>query len=102
MDGGIRQGTDVLKALALGAKAVFVGAPMFWGLSVNGESGARNILEILRGELDLAMGLCCVTNARDIPRELVELNGWKRAESLLRRLEKLASTLEQGQLNKRK
>ena len=58
LDGGIRRGTDVLKALALGARAVLIGRPMFWGLAVDGEAGMRSVLEILRDELHMAMGMC--------------------------------------------
>jgi len=57
LDGGIRRGADVLKALALGARAVFVGRPVLYGLAVDGAEGARHILEILRDELALAMTL---------------------------------------------
>lgn len=57
LDGGIRRGTDVLKALALGARAVFVGRPALWGLAVNGVEGAYQVLELLRRELELAMAL---------------------------------------------
>ena len=56
MDGGVRRGTDVLIALALGARAVLVGRPPLWGLAVGGEQGARAVLEILRDEVEL--GLC--------------------------------------------
>ena len=58
MDGGVRRGTDVLVALALGARAVLVGRPLLWGLAVGGEGGARRVLEILRDELELALALC--------------------------------------------
>ena len=58
LDGGIRRGADVLKALALGARAVLIGRPMFWGLAVDGEAGLRSVLEILRDELSMAMGMC--------------------------------------------
>jgi isopentenyl diphosphate isomerase/L-lactate dehydrogenase-like FMN-dependent dehydrogenase len=58
LDGGIRRGTDVLKALALGARAVLIGRPAFWGLAVGGEAGARAVLEMLRDELQMAMGMC--------------------------------------------
>jgi len=58
IDGGIRRGSDVLKAIALGARAVLVGRPILWGLAVAGEGGAHNVLEILRRELDEAMLLC--------------------------------------------
>ena len=58
VDGGIRRGSDVLKAIALGARAVLVGRPVLWGLCVAGEEGALRVLEILRRELDEAMLLC--------------------------------------------
>lgn len=58
LDGGIRRGTDVLKALALGARAVLIGRPLFWGLAVDGESGVRAVLEMLRDELEIAMTMC--------------------------------------------
>ncbi len=58
LDGGIRRGTDVLKALALGARAVLIGRPLFWGLAVDGEAGLRTVLQMLRDELDIAMGMC--------------------------------------------
>ena len=57
IDGGIRRGTDVLKALALGARAVFVGRPVLWGLAVDGAAGARHVLETLQDELERAMVL---------------------------------------------
>ncbi|EFN83996.1 Hydroxyacid oxidase 1 [Harpegnathos saltator] len=57
MDGGVTQGIDVFKALALGAKMVFFGRPMLWGLTYNGENGAKEILELMRKEIDLAFAL---------------------------------------------
>ncbi|MBJ7329373.1 MAG: alpha-hydroxy-acid oxidizing protein [Solirubrobacteraceae bacterium] len=57
MDGGIRRGTDVVVALALGAQAVLVGRPMLWGLSVDGAAGAAHVLELLREEFQLALTL---------------------------------------------
>ena len=57
LDGGVRRGTDALKALALGARAVFVGRPVLWGLAVAGAEGARHVLDLLRGELEQAMVL---------------------------------------------
>jgi 4-hydroxymandelate oxidase len=71
VDGGIRRGSDVLKALALGARAVLLGRPILWGLSVDGEKGALQILEIVRRELDEAMLLCGCTNLSQIDRTLL-------------------------------
>jgi 4-hydroxymandelate oxidase len=66
VDGGIRRGSDVLKAIALGARAVLVGRPILWGLAVNGEQGAAQVLEIFRRELDEAMLLSGCTTLADI------------------------------------
>ncbi|MDD9205174.1 alpha-hydroxy-acid oxidizing protein, partial [Georgenia sp. 10Sc9-8] len=58
MDGGIRRGGDVLKALAMGAKAVLVGRAYLWGMAANGQAGVENVLDILRSGLDSGlMGL---------------------------------------------
>ena len=57
MDGGVRRGTDVLKALAMGARAVFIGRPVLWGLAYNGQEGVERVLQILRDELKTAMML---------------------------------------------
>ena len=71
VDGGIRRGSDVLKAIALGARAVLIGRPILWGLTVAGEQGALNVVEILRRELDEAMLLCGCTTLNDINRSLL-------------------------------
>jgi 4-hydroxymandelate oxidase len=71
VDGGIRRGSDVLKAIALGARAVLIGRPILWGLCVGGEQGASNVLEILRRELDEAMLLCGCAKLGDINRSLL-------------------------------
>ena len=71
IDGGIRRGTDVLKALALGAHAVGLGRPILWGLATDGEAGARHVLDLLRDELDLAMALCGCASLRDVTPDLV-------------------------------
>jgi 4-hydroxymandelate oxidase len=71
VDGGIRRGSDVLKAIALGARAVLIGRPILWGLCVAGEEGAGKILGILRRELDEAMLLCGCTKLSDIGRWLL-------------------------------
>ena len=57
VDGGIRRSTDVLKAIALGARAVMVGRPLLWGLAVGGEEGARRVLELLLEDLDRSLAL---------------------------------------------
>ncbi len=57
LDGGIRRGTDVAKALAIGADAVLIGRPCLWGLAVDGEAGVKRVLDLLREELELAMAL---------------------------------------------
>jgi 4-hydroxymandelate oxidase len=71
MDGGVRRGTDILKALALGARAVLVGRPVLWGLAAAGEAGAARVLTLLREELDLAMALAGAPTLADITRDLV-------------------------------
>lgn len=73
VDGGVRRGTDVLRALALGARGVLVGRPILWGLAVAGEQGAFAVLETLREELDHAMALAGCANVTEATRDLVEL-----------------------------
>jgi 4-hydroxymandelate oxidase len=72
VDGGVRWGTDVLKALALGANAVMVGRPVLWGLAVNGKDGARRVLEILREELSASMALAGCPTIASIDKDLLE------------------------------
>lgn len=72
IDGGIRRGTDVLKALALGAKAVLVGRPVLWGLSLGGADGVFTVLEMLRGELELAMALAGCPRLADLTPGLLQ------------------------------
>ncbi|HEV2581965.1 MAG TPA: alpha-hydroxy acid oxidase [Ktedonobacteraceae bacterium] len=81
MDGGIRRGTDILKALALGARAVLVGRPVLCGLAVDGANGVRQVLEILRAELELAMRLAGRPTLASIDRALVQLPGERRPVS---------------------
>ncbi len=57
LDGGVRRGTDVVKALALGARAVMAGRAPLWGLVVDGEAGARRVLELLQAEVELTLQL---------------------------------------------
>lgn len=66
MDGGVRRGTDVLKALACGATACLLGRPHLWGVASAGEAGVTRVLQILRDELDMAMGLCGLTKIADV------------------------------------
>ena len=71
IDGGIRRGTDVLKALALGAKAVMVGRPYVWALAAAGESGVSHAIEILRDELDLALAISGCSRISEVDGGLV-------------------------------
>ncbi len=80
VDGGVRRGADVLKALALGAKAVLVGRPILWGLAHDGENGARLVLEMLARELDLAMALAGCPSLESITRDLVVPSGIEAIE----------------------
>ncbi len=72
VDGGVRRGTDVLKALALGARAVLVGRPVLWGLALDGQRGVDLVLATLKKEIDLAMALCGCARVADVTRDLVE------------------------------
>ena len=72
-DGGIRRGGDILKALALGATAVLVGRPYVWGLAAFGRVGVTRVVELLRHELKVAMGLAGMPNLAAIDRSLVRL-----------------------------
>ena len=74
IDGGFRRGTDILKALAIGAKAVLLGRPPLWGLGAFGEAGAFRVLELLQSELALAMGLAGRPNLASIDRGLVSID----------------------------
>ena len=71
VDGGVRRGTDIVKALALGASSVMIGRPAAWGLGAGGEDGVVDVLRILREELENAMTLCGCSTLRDITRQHV-------------------------------
>jgi L-lactate dehydrogenase (cytochrome)/(S)-mandelate dehydrogenase len=71
IDGGIRRGGDVVKALALGARACLVGRPQLWGLAVAGEAGVAHMIEIYRREIDRVMGLCGLRHLADIDRNIL-------------------------------
>jgi len=77
VDGGVRRGTDVFKALALGATAVGIGRPFLWGLGAFGQAGVDRVLEILQGELKLVMGNCGTRTVGEITRAYVATPDWK-------------------------
>jgi 4-hydroxymandelate oxidase len=72
VDGGIRRGAGVIKAIALGARAVQIGRPIVWGLVVEGEQGIDDVLTLLRDELDFAMALCGCRSVDEITVDLLE------------------------------
>jgi 4-hydroxymandelate oxidase len=72
IDGGIRRGTDIVKALALGATAVAIGRPVFWGLAAAGEEGVTQVLETLRSELARALTLCGCGSPSDVSPDLLQ------------------------------
>lgn len=72
VDGGFRRGTDVIKALALGARAAFVGRPIAAGLAMGGEAGVARVLGLLRGEIELALGLLGCTSPEQVTRAHVQ------------------------------
>ncbi len=71
IDGGLRRGGDVVRALALGATACLIGRPQLWGLAVAGEAGVVHVLDIYRREIDRAMGLCGVTSLSGLGPDLI-------------------------------
>ncbi len=71
LDGGVRRGTDVAKALALGAQAVFLGRPILWGLATDGEAGVGRVLALLGEELSTALALCGASSVSELDRELI-------------------------------
>jgi L-lactate dehydrogenase (cytochrome)/(S)-mandelate dehydrogenase len=68
VDGGVRRGSDVLKALALGARACLIGRPQLWGVGVGGEAGVAWVLQLLRSEIDRVMAMCGWDRLADIDR----------------------------------
>ena len=72
IDGGVRRGTDVLKALAFGARAVLLGRPVLWGLALGGADGVRAVLDHIRTELELAMALTGCTSCAEIGSAFIQ------------------------------
>jgi len=72
MDGGIRRGSDIVKAMSLGAKAVLIGRPYYWGLAAFGQVGVQRVIEMLHGEMMVAMAQSGIPNLASFDRSLVE------------------------------
>jgi L-lactate dehydrogenase (cytochrome)/glycolate oxidase len=80
LDGGIRRGSDVAKALALGAKAVLIGRAYLWGLAANGQAGVENVLDVLRMGLDSTLLGLGIADVHDLtPADLIVPDGFHRA-----------------------
>ncbi len=79
LDGGIRRGSDVVKALALGARAVMIGRAYLWGLAAGGQTGVENVLDILRGGIDSALLGLGLSSVHDLtPADIVIPDGFRR------------------------
>ena len=77
VDSGVRRGSDVIKALALGARAVAIGRPLFWGLAMDGAEGVHGVLELLREEVDRCLAYCGQTDVKELEPNLVNIPaGW--------------------------
>jgi isopentenyl diphosphate isomerase/L-lactate dehydrogenase-like FMN-dependent dehydrogenase len=74
VDGGFRRGTDILKALALGARAVLLGRPPVWGLAAYGAEGVQAVLEMLQTELARNMAMCGVPDVKSVTRSLIRIH----------------------------
>jgi heme/flavin dehydrogenase (mycofactocin system) len=94
LDGGIRRGSDVVKALALGARAVMIGRAYLWGLAANGQTGVENVLDILRGGIDSALLAMRTRSVHDLgPDHLVIPEGFHRTLGAV----SVATTVQQSQ-----
>ena len=76
IDGSFRRGGDVLKALALGARAVLLGRPPLWGLAAYGAEGVHYVLDLIQSELARAMVMCGKVNVEAVDRNLVKIHRW--------------------------
>ncbi|GGC01062.1 alpha-hydroxy-acid oxidizing enzyme [Oxalicibacterium flavum] len=83
MDGGIRSGQDVIKALALGAKGVYIGRAFLYGLGAMGEAGVTKTLEIIERELDLTMAFCGLTDVRKVDKAILIPGTWQVPQSYI-------------------
>ena len=81
LDGGIRRGTHIVKALALGADCCTIGRAQFWGLTVAGEAGVAHVFDIFRRELDLTMGLCGLADIASIGPDVLARPGKAASEA---------------------
>src|SRR5699024_3449879 len=72
MDSGIRRGTDIIKAMALGAKAVLVGRPFMYGLAVAGQKGVRTVMQNMLADLDLNLGLAGISDVKDLDTNILK------------------------------
>lgn len=71
MDGGVTQGTDIFKAMALGARMVFMGRPALWGLAVDGQKGVEKVIQVIRHEFDNCMAIAGCPSVKEITRDMV-------------------------------
>jgi L-lactate dehydrogenase (cytochrome) len=78
MDGGVRSGLDVFKAVALGARGVMIGRPWIWAVAGAGEAGLTRLLATLKQEFEVAMALTGVSKVSEIKRELIDTISWKQ------------------------
>jgi isopentenyl diphosphate isomerase/L-lactate dehydrogenase-like FMN-dependent dehydrogenase len=76
IDGSFRRGSDALKALALGARAVLLGRPPLWGLAAYGADGVRQVLQLMQGELARDMAMCGRANVKSVDRSIVRIHRW--------------------------
>ncbi len=76
LDGGVRRGADVVKALALGARACLIGRPQVWGLAVAGEAGVRHVLDIYEREINRVMALLGVARVADLGQHVIFRRPW--------------------------
>ncbi|KAG5579081.1 hypothetical protein H5410_049708 [Solanum commersonii] len=82
LDGGVRRGTDVFKALALGASGVFIGRPIIWSLAADGEAGVKKALQMIRDEFELTMALSGCRSLKEITRNHV-MTDWETPRASL-------------------